>query len=271
MRSETIKIFLSLSFIILFSLMSKAGLIEQADTAYYNGDYQRALNLYETIAQNEGVSPNLYYNMGNTYAKGGDYGLAMLYYLKALRMDPSNSSARQNMAYIESKVLETNQSELKNNKLSIEPEEITFFSSLKNYIVKEHLSDFWSVFALVFFILCILGVACYVFSKNVTLRKCGFFGSVILLLLSGITLIFAAMAANYRSDEGVITSPKVKLMSEASVSSKESPVFLTRGTVVKILEVYPADEETPKWYKVRLNSDFTGWIRSEDFQPVDED
>lgn len=86
--------------------------------------------------------------------------------------------------------------------------------------------------------------------------------------ISLITLVFAFMAAAYKSDEGVIIGGKVRLMSEASVNSKENPVALTRGTRVTILDTFPADSSSPEWYKVRLNSDFVGWVAAPDFEAV---
>lgn len=246
----------------------KADDFNQADSAYSSGDYSKAIDLYNKIAKENGVNSSLYFNLGNSYARAGDYGNAMVSYLRSLRMDPSNTQAKENIAYIDSKVLESNQSELRGKKYSLEADSPSFFSSIKLYIVKEHLSDTWAVWAIVCFILFMLCLGSYIFSKNVILRKIGFFGGLICFGFSVISILFSLMAASYSSDEGVITTAKIKLKSEASLSSKESPVNLTRGTRLTILDTYPAESQNPKWYKVRLNSDFIGWIQDTDFMPV---
>lgn len=249
-------------------LQLKADLINLADSAYNAGDYNLSVNLYNQIASEKGVSSTLYYNLGNSYARLGDYGNAMLYYLKSLRLDPSNKQAKENIAYIESKVHESNQSELRGKKYSLEADSPSLFNGINMFIARDHLSDTWAVWSVIFFILFITCAAIYIFTKNVMARKIGFFGGFVFLGFTVIFVIFSYLAANYISIEGVITSPKVKLRTEASIGSKESPVNLTRGTKMKILDHYPSGTQQPQWYKVRLNSDFIGWIQDTDFVPV---
>lgn len=251
-----------------FGQIIQAQTIPQADSAYNSGEYLKAARIYEELAEKKGVSSSLYYNLGNSYAKGGDYGNALVAYLRALRLDPSNSQAKDNVAYIESKVLESNQSELRGRKYSLELDSPSFLSKTKMFIAKDHLSDTWATWAVIFFILFIIATSLYIFTKNVLSRKIGFFGGFICLGLSAICISFSFMAASYTSDEGVIITAKVKLKNEASLSSKEAPVNLTRGTRLVILDKYPAGESNPKWYKVRLNSDFIGWLQDTDFVPV---
>lgn len=243
--------------------------IAKADSAYSKGEYAEAVEAFTAIAARQGVSSQLYYNLGNSYAKGGDYGKALVNYLRALRLDPSNKQAKANAAYIESKVLDSNHAALKGKKLSVDPDSPSFFSNVRSMIARDHLSDTWAAWAVVSFILFIVCLALYIFTRNVLARKIGFFGGLVLLGFSVVALAFAFMAASYRTDEGVLTGAKVKLMSEASSSSKENPVALTRGTRMTVLDSVPVGEGRARWYKVRLNSDFVGWVESSDFETID--
>lgn len=256
---------------VLFGLtayMAAAARVSEADSAYAAENYSGAVRIYNEVIAEKGESSELLYNLGNAYSKGGDYGHAMASYLRALRLDPSNSQAWNNVEYIDSKVLDANKNELKGKKYSLDSESPTFFTSVKNYIARDHASDTWAVWSAVCFVLFILSVALYAFSRQVIARKIGFFGGFVFLGISAISIVFAFMSASYASDEGVVTTAKVKLHSEASLSSKEGPVNLTRGTRMKILDVFPADSENPTWYKVRLNSDFVGWLSADDFIAV---
>jgi len=266
MKSTAVMIILVVSAV--FRMSAAAASVEAADSAYARGDYAEAVAIYKDISASLGVSSSLCHNMGNAYAKGGDYGNALACYIRALRLDPSNSEARYNMKYIESKVADSNRVELKGKKLSVDPDSPSFFSSVRLYICREHLSDTLAVWAAAFFLAFIGCASVYIFSRQVTVRKVGFFGGFVMLGLTIAGLLFAFMAASYHTDEGVITGARVRLLSEASAGSKENPVALTRGTRVSVLDTYPASSEAPEWYKVRLNSDFVGWVSASDFEPV---
>lgn len=261
-------IFVLMAFAGIFPLNAQQTLTSPADSAYNSGEYARAVDEYLQIARTHGVSSNLLYNLGNAYARVGDYGNASVAYLRALRLDPHNNHARNNLNYIDSKVHESNLSELRGKKYSLDMEDQAFFTSLKLKIARDHLSNDWATWAAVLFILFICCLATYIFARNVLARKIGFFGGITSLGLCVIMLIFSWMAASYKSNEGVILAPKVKLMSDASRSSKESPVNLTRGTRLTILDSIATDNQNTDWYKVRLNSDFVGWIPAEDFVVV---
>lgn len=254
---------------LVFAFQSALGAnVAAADSAYKAEKYPEAVSLYEAVGNEKGYSSELYYDLGNAYARSGDYGNAMVSYLRSLRLDPSNSQARHNIQYIQTKVADTNKAELKGKKVSLDMESSSFFSSLKKFIVADHRSDTWAIWAAASFVCFILCLAIYIFTRRVVLRKIGFFGGFLMICVSVISLVFAFMAGSYVSTEGVIVTAKVKLKNEPSLSAKESPVALTRGTVLSVLDTFPADSENPEWYKVRLNSDFVGWIPSADFKAV---
>lgn len=247
---------------------SGASTVAEADSAYNKGEFAEAIALYNEIILADGRSSEILYNLGNAYTRAGDYGHAMLAFQRALRLDPSNKKAKDNISYLNFKVMEANKSELRGKKYSLEPESASFFSSVRNSIACNTASNTWAVWGAVCFCLFIVAVALYVFSRNVILRKIGFFSGFGLFVLSAVFVVFAFMAASYKSNRGVIISPKVKLHTEANMASKEAPVNLTRGTLLQVIDVFPAGVDNPKWYKVRLNSDFIGWIQASDFETV---
>ena len=56
-------------FLILFFItlpLKASALISEADSAYMRHDYMSAAKLYEEAIKTEGVSSELYYNLGNT-------------------------------------------------------------------------------------------------------------------------------------------------------------------------------------------------------------
>ncbi|MCM1369775.1 MAG: hypothetical protein NC204_05320 [Candidatus Amulumruptor caecigallinarius] len=257
--------------LLMFSLIPvSASEISQADSAYAKGEYAECIELYKRVESESGVSSNMLANMATAYAKSGDYGHAMLNYMRALRLDPDNSVARNNMAYVESRVADNNRAELKGKRISVEPESPTFFQSLKIYLLCRHTSNMWAGVAAVCFVAFIVCLGLYIFTTNVVIRKIGFFGGAILLGMSVITLLlaFAASREAAGQSEGVVTGYKITLKEEPSAVSKATSTILSRGTVMQVLASSPQESQKPNWYKVRLNSDFIGWIPASEFEVI---
>ena len=59
-----------------FSSMAQS-LVEKANAEYVADKYANALQLYLQAASEEGVSSDLYYNIGNTYYRMGELGHAV--------------------------------------------------------------------------------------------------------------------------------------------------------------------------------------------------
>lgn len=245
-------------------------MLQNAATAYEKGDYGNAIALYNKVCETQGTSAPLLANLGNAYVKAGDYGKARLCYERSIRLNPSDSEVRNNIAYIESKVQDENKADTHGKKVSVTAEDKPFFSNLRDYIVYRHTSDTWAVWAGIMFVLTCGCAAIYMFASEVLLRKIGFFGGFATLALCIVTLIFAFMGAGAagRHDNGVIIGYKVNLRSEPDENSKANQGALNRGTLLDILQVGNNESGGAEWYKVRLNSDYIGWIKASDFEAI---
>lgn len=261
--------------IILFvtSLKCYGGVAESADSAYLAGNYNEALAIYKSIEEEEGISAQLLYNMGNTYYMMSDFGNAMLCYERAYKLDPSLKPVKNNLQFLRSKIDDANRAEQKGKKLNVEEDEMTFFQSVHNAIGKEVASDRWATWAAVGFILFLFCLGIYVFSKRVVLRKTGFFGGGIILGLTVICVIFACVAYSAFKDkeEGVIVAYKINLQVEPTANEKnenDNAGVLTRGTKVRIIAEETDAEGNVLWYKVRLNSNYLGWVKKSDLEII---
>lgn len=242
----------------------------QADSAYAAGDYSKALKIYENIAESDGTSPELLFNLGNAAYKEGDYGVAMLAYERAHKLDPGNTRISNNLKYLRSRIDDNNRADLKGKKHKVTADDLSFFESIHHKVAKETQSDFWAVYAALSFILLILSMALYVFARQVVARKVGFFSSMAFFVFTALFLTFAFMAASSfnHHDDAVIMAYKTELLSEPDPGAKPSTTPLNRGTMVRVLDREVAPNGTPEWYKVRLNSDFIGWIKAEGIELI---
>lgn len=245
-------------------------MLAEADSAYSAGEYSEAVRIYGDVASRQGTSASLLVNLGNAYVKSGDLGRGRLAYERALLENPGEKEARNNIDYIETRVSDNNRAEAKGSKVSVSPESESFFSMMKTYVTRRHTSDAWAWWGASFFILAILCLALYLFSSEVVIRKIGFFAGIGAGVLCVIAMVcaFSAASALENNDEGVITAYKVNLLDSPDENGKKSKYPLTRGTLMKVLDEERDDAGKVMWYKVRLNSDFVGWIRPADFETV---
>lgn len=244
--------------------------LEKGMAAYESGRYGEAVTLLDSVARTQGVSASLLFDLANSYYHVGDLGNARLYLERARKLDPSDKRIKRNIEYIESKTEDANKAEMRGKKISVSPEQESFFASINRVIAQDSSSNFWAVLSVSSFLLMIAALSVYLFTRNVAARKVGFFGSIVLFILSGCFLIFSFMSAGeaMKSDSGVVMAFKVQLRSEPRQSSDVSSAVLTRGSKLYILDEEADVSGNVSWYKVRLNSDNVGWIPAGDFRQI---
>ena len=70
-----------------------------ANNLYKEGKYQEAIELYHQIETKNLVSSELYYNLGNCYYKLNKVAPTIYNYEKALRLNPLNEDAQNNLIF----------------------------------------------------------------------------------------------------------------------------------------------------------------------------
>lgn len=237
--------------------------VSMADSAYNEGNYQKAIEIYSDIATNQGVSAPLLFNLGNAYYNSGDLGNAMLCYQRAKKLDPANKMINSNLKFLAEKISDANKAEQHGKRRKVTEDEPNFFQNIHKKISEDTSSNVWSGWAAAFFIIFAGAVALYLYSSNVLLKKSGFFGGMICLGLSMVFLVTAYIGASaYDSHEyGVVIAYKVNLLTEPDkpIADDQEDV-LTRGTKLRIIAQETDANGEVTWYKVRLNSDYIGWV-----------
>ena len=239
----------------LISLSASAtSLALRADSAYNREDYADAIRLYNEAIAGEGVSSNLYYNLGNAYYRDNRLGKAILSYERALALDPSNEEAATNLEFVRTRIED------------VPEDDSSFLSNVHGNIVSNMSPDAWAWTALVLFIIVLGTVALYIFSSNVTLRKVGFFGGFVLLALCIIANVFASVSTRYSTshDHAVVIDPSTLLSTSPRVPKdrSEEAMLLHEGTCVEILDSVTTrvDSTVVKWYDVKVDNSHRAWI-----------
>lgn len=239
--------------------------VAMADSAYSKGDFPEAIKLYEKQIEQQGATASLLFNLGCSYYKSGNEGEARLCMERAKRLDPSNSRINQNLQYLENRINDANKAEVKGRKGNVVPDNLGFFGRVNKKISADTSSDTWASFAAMAFILLILSLGVYIFSRNVQVKKIGFFSSFIFFGFSVIFVIFSEMAASrfMSKDEAIVTEFKVTLLKDPHDEKSEIGSPLVRGTKLEILESQLNSDGDIGWYKVELNRHIVGWVAAD--------
>ncbi len=237
-----------------------SNLTEQADSAYNNEDYRLAIRLYLRTINEQGFSPEVYYNLANAYYRIDDLGQAVLYYQRALNLDPSMKDARTNLEFVKTKILDR-------------PEDnSTFLTNLHESIIAIYSPDTWAWIAFGLFALLIGSVALYIFTSNVSLRKVGFFGAIIILVITVYASIIAWQSANaYKgSNKAVVIVPTANLRTRPGENNTDKVIPIHEGTILEITDsmTMPGESSSPKWYDVKISNSSRAWVKASDVEKI---
>jgi len=227
-------------------------LFREANRMYELGQYEPALERYNAVILSGSESSELYYNMGNSAYRSNSIGHAILYYEKALKLDPANEDAIHNLDYVSRYRLDA-------------------FDELPSYFLGIWISGFvqifpektWSILAIIFFALLLAGLIIYLFSNYIAVKKLGFISGVAALALFAIT--FSSAVSRHKDivnpDSGIILTPSVVVRSSPSESGTEL-FILHEGTKILV------NEEVSGWQNIRVVDGREGWIRTVDYESI---
>ena len=221
--------------------------------AYSLGDWDGAVTAWSAIEAEGLESPELYYNIGNAFFKSSDYAHAILYYERALKLDPSYSDARFNLEFAK---------EFVQDRIESVPE---FF--LKTWIRRLGYlfsSDTWAALFLILLGLALAGALLFLLGTAPARRRTGFFAGLAALLLAFCCLGFASSqkAAYNRADSAIVTVPVSSVRSSPGSEAAKDLFVLHEGTRVRILD------EVGGWWNIELSDGRQGWIPSSDLELI---
>ena len=224
-----------------------------ANQAYAEGRWSDAVNGYEMISGMGLESAALYCNTGDAYFKDGNPAKAILYYERALKLDPSYSDARFNLALLNNGI---------KDRIDAVPEFVlkTWFRNF-SYIMD---SDGWAVCFIVFLALTLAMALMFILSPSVGGRRAGFFVGIVMLLVAILSLTFSVWQKNdaMRADKAIIMRPVTSVKSSPSAEASTDLFILHEGTKVKILD------GVGSWKNIELADGRQGWIPSADLEVI---
>jgi tetratricopeptide (TPR) repeat protein len=224
----------------------------RAGEAFAAGQWQNALNYYQMIEGENLESADLYYNLGNTCFKLDDIAHAILYYERALKLDPAHADAAHNLEIVRQMTLD---------KIDVVPDFIlvSWFRNLRQGLS----ADAWAWITLA--LAAIVGVLFLLFriSGSTALRTVSFIGACIFAVLTVFTFVFSLQQkhAITRQDSAIVTTPVCSVKSSPAEGGK-TVFVLHEGTKVHLLD------NVGDFAKISIADGRQGWASTSTFEVI---
>ena len=245
-------LFCFLSTAVFVAQTSNKEVFEKANQNYKEGKYQEAIDLFKRIEAKDSVSSTLFYNIANSYYKLNSVANTIYYYEKALKLDPLNTDAANNLEFARRMTID-----------NIEELPKTFLQRLEaNYIQKLSYNQWASLAVFLSFLASILFLLFY-FSSISNRKRIYFLTSIISFLLLAIT-VFISYNQHQKvinTKTAIIFTPKVSVNNAPTTNSDEVFV-LHEGTKVMVLDA------VDNWKKIKLADGKIGWIITTDLKEL---
>ncbi len=225
---------------------------DAANDLYAQGDYTTALDSYLAIEQSDMVSADLYYNIGNCYYKLSDIPHAVLYYERALKLNPHHADAVNNLEIAQASVQDR-------------------IDSVPRFILAEWMeklkysmsSDGWAWLTVALFVLVLLLLTGFRQFGSVSARKASFVLACVLFVLTLCTFSLSlSQRADAISDKGAVVMSPVSSVKSSPGTSGTSLFIIHEGTVLEVKDV------VGDWYRVTIADGREGWIPAADIEII---
>ena len=216
--------------------------------AYKKGQYDLAIQEFESILSNNWDSPELYYNLGNAFFRSGNTAGAVWAFESCLNLSPTHSDAKYNLKLANLKVIDR-------MGLPDPPLYLQWYFGLK----EQFTPTTWINITLSIFFLFSLSVTVnrlFLFSLVQNLR-----GVILTIFFISLFLSFHSIWTNNSLNLGVIYSLKAEVRSEPNTFSTR--LFeVHEGLKVSINQL------ENDWVEIELLDGKTGWISNDQIRLI---
>ena len=224
-----------------------------ANQAYTEGRWADAVADYTMISDAGMESAPLYCNTADAWFKDGNVPMAILYYERALKLDPSYEDARFNLELLNSGIQDR-----------IDPVPEFILKTWTRGLCYLADSDTWAVMFLVFLGLTLCLVLVFARGREAAWRRTGFFGGIVALLVAVMCLSFSIWQKNdyMKADEAVVMRPVTSVKSSPSGEVSKDLFILHEGTKVRLMD------EVGAWVNIELADGRQGWMPAADLEVI---
>ncbi|MDR1459368.1 MAG: tetratricopeptide repeat protein [Bacteroidales bacterium] len=237
-----------LATILIFSLTTWGNeLFQKANQAYNQKDYANAITCYEALIKEGYKDGMLYYNLGNACYKNNQLAKSLLWYERALRLNPGNEDIEHNIAFVNQQLIDN---------IEVQPK---FFIKTWIYAVRDLFTiSVWSILSIVFISVGSVSMALLILSASRRWRMSLFIIACISFVFTILSIVFACLQSKHvhRNDEAIIMQKIITVKSTPDVSGTD---LFTVHEGIKI----QITDKAGAWIEVRFSNGNKGWIKEE--------
>ncbi len=253
MKKYLLQIILVILFILSsFTYADVKSLMQRGNEYYKNNQYQFAIDEYNKLVKQGYEGTSLYYNLGNAHYRLGKVGYAILYYEKALKFSASDEDVKHNLVLAKLNI-----------KDKVDELPPFFIFNIWEGLLASFTISGWTFIVYIIFILLLVFVVAYFFSKTSTQQRISFFTGITfsVLLFFSIILLVVKMHKEYNIKDGIIVENVVTVKSSPDDSSKDEFV-VHEGLKVRL------EDKVDIWTKIRLTDGKVGWVLEKNLKQI---
>ncbi|KUO58728.1 hypothetical protein APF79_06075 [bacterium BRH_c32] len=223
---------------------SETKLFIEGNRLYKEKQFNEAIEKYRAILNLNRANSSVYYNLGNSYFRIGQLGYAVLFFEKALNLNPNFEDAEFNLLVVKARTID-----------KINPVPKLFLFEWWESIINLLGVTGWLIVLTILFTLFLFALFHYITGKSIETQKLSFFSSSLLfaLLIFFVIVLIGRINYNERNVRGVVVINMVSV--KYAPDEKSSDAFiLHEGADFRI------EDKIDNWYKVRLTDGKIGWI-----------
>jgi tetratricopeptide (TPR) repeat protein len=227
-------------------------LIERGNEAFKNSEYEKAIEIYNKIIDQNVESAEVYNNIGDANFRLGRIGSAILYFEKALKMAQDDEDINYNLQIVNARTVD---------RINELPE--VWIVDLWNSIVVSLSIYSWSAIVILAYLAFLTVIGLYVLTRNFKLRKISFFtGSALFPVLIIVTIMFIAKIDRETSSEyGILIENTIAV--KLSPDEKSDDAFVIHEGLKFAIE-----DSFSNWAKIKLADGKIGWIPLSAFERI---
>ncbi len=227
-------------------------IFKEGNDLYKQNKFEEALTKYKSIEETGFVADDLFYNMANVYYKLEETAPAILYYNRALKVNPNLDDAKFNLKMAQLRTVD-----------KIEKLPATFFVKFWNWLANILTVHQWAIFSVLMASFTAIAFIFYFFANSSVIKRISFVKSITSLILMIISMVIAHQQNTWESKnkEAIIMAENSYIKISPNENS-EDKFILHEGTEVLIVD------QVDEWLRIKLADGKIGWIYSGDIEVI---